>query len=154
MKRPITNIEAVGTAEFIGRYERPDTMAHKSVPWEQLPIPEHVAQFYPKLRVPRKWIPDPNWKRIMDEISALRIAQGISPTKYSEREYKMSEDRIHERDHERRMARALVRWQEEKEKGFHNHITEELWDSTDEARTTSRYETAPAASLIDELKRD
>ena len=44
------------------------------------------------------------------------------------------------------MAKALLRWQEEKEKGFHNNITAELWDSADEAMTTSTYERAPAAA--------
>ncbi len=89
----------------------------------------------------------------MDEISALRIAQRISPSKYSEREYKLSEDRIHERDHERRMARALLSWQEEKEKESQLNITDDSWDSPDETLMTSTFVTAPLANTDADMKR-
>ncbi len=153
VSRPVTNVEANGSTEFTGRYERPETMLFTSVPWERLPIPEHVATFYPKLRVPRKRIPPPNWQRILDETSALRVAQRVSPAKYSERDYKMSEDLIHERDHERRMAQALLRWQAEKERETQLNITEELWDSPDETVTTATYVTAQL-DAPEEIKRD
>ncbi len=65
----------------------------------------------------------------------------------------MSEDRIHERDHERRMAQALLRWQAEKEKETQLNITEELWDSPDETVTTATYVTAQMDTL-EKLKRD
>ncbi len=91
----------------------------------------------------------------MDETSAaLRIAQRISPSKKSEMDYKLSEDRIHERDHEPMMALALLRWQEEKEKESQLNITDDLWDSPDETLKTSTYVTAPLVNVAAELKRD
>ncbi len=78
--RQLAKLEANGTAMFTGGFERLDTIENPMPIWDVELIPIQIIELYPKKRVPRCLLAQPNWDRIKDERAALRTHRRIRPS--------------------------------------------------------------------------
>ncbi len=65
--------EMKGSQTRLGRYEFPESTCLRPIGWGTgRAFPAHIAEYYPKPRVPRRLIATPDYSAIMDHCQKLR----------------------------------------------------------------------------------